>query len=461
MSLLATFIVPHPPMILPEIGKGEEKNVQKTIDSYLEISKEIARLKPDTVIVISPHALAYSDCFYLSLSKTVKGSFQRFGVKSLGYEMTNDVELTKSIIAYANQNDIEIDTTPSKPDELDHGVMVPLYFIQKFYQDFSLVRIPLSGLSMKTHYQMGQAILQAVNEISKNVVIVASGDLSHKLTPEGPYGFAAEGPVYDQRITEALEAGDFYQLLTIDDLLYQKAADCGRKSFVIMAGALDGYSVELKLLSYEGPFGVGYAVASFYPLKQDSSRHFLLPFETFFTDTMNQIRKNEDAYVRLARQSLEYFLEHHQTLSVPADLPEELTDNKAGVFVSLKIDHELRGCIGTISPITDCIAQEIIHNAISAGMNDPRFLPVQSDELKNIVYSVDVLSAPEPVHDIIELDPVIYGVIVKYHQRSGLLLPNLEGVDTVEEQLSIALRKAGINPSDPYSIYKFKVIRHH
>lgn len=460
MPLLATFIVPHPPMILPEIGKGDESKVQKTIDSYLEISKEIASLKPETIIVISPHALAYSDCFYLPLSKTLKGSFQRFGVKSVGYEMTNDIELTKSIISYAHQNDIEIYSTPSRPDELDHGVMVPLYFIHKYYQDFSIVRISLSGLSIKTHYQMGQAIYQAVNQLLKRAVIVASGDLSHKLTPDGPYGFAAEGPIYDKRMIEAFDTGDFFQLLTIDDYLYQKAADCGRKSFVIMAGALDGYTVKSRLLSYEGPYGVGYAVASFYPLIKDSSRQFLHRFEDYFNDAMNETRIKEGPYVHLARQSLEYYLEHHKIMGVPSDLPKELTDSKAGVFVSLKINHELRGCIGTISPTADNIALEIIQNAISAGMKDPRFLPVRSEELKNIVYSVDVLAAPEPVHDIIELDPVTYGVIVKYHQRTGLLLPNLEGVDTVEEQLSIALRKAGINPNDPYSIYKFKVIRH-
>lgn len=133
--------------------------------------------------------------------------------------------------------------------------------------------------------------------------------------------------------------------------------------------------------------------------------------------------------------------------------------DKRGVFVSLKKSGELRGCIGTIYPTTDSIADEIIRNAIAAGIDDPRFEKVEETELKDIDFSVDVLTHPEPAVKE-ELNPKEYGVIVSSRGKKGLLLPNLEGVDTVEEQLEISLRKAGIANSENYNIEKFMVIRH-
>jgi AmmeMemoRadiSam system protein A len=137
-----------------------------------------------------------------------------------------------------------------------------------------------------------------------------------------------------------------------------------------------------------------------------------------------------------------------------------MTENRAGAFVSLKKYGQLRGCIGTISPAYSNIAQEIIGNAISAGTRDPRFHPVRKDELDGIVYSVDILGEPEPIESIDQLDVKRYGVIVRAGRRSGLLLPDLEGVDTPEEQVSIALRKAGIRPDENYRMERFEVVRH-
>lgn len=461
MPLLGSFIVPHPPIIVAEIGKGEETKATKTIESYHQIAKKISELKPKTIVVISPHATSYSDCFSLSPKPSFQGTFSRFNAREIRFSGDNDLELTKIIIEEARLHDIDIYSTPSNCEELDHGVMVPLYFINQYYQDYQLVRIPLSGLPFRTHYQLGVCIQKAVNRLNKDVVIIASGDLSHKLKVDGPYGFIKEGPIYDQLITKAMAKGDFYQLLTLDDNLWNQAADCGRKSYIIMAGAYDGQSVSSNLLSYEAPFGVGYALATFTPVSTDPTRELLTKYDVFEHQLMNTIRISEDVYVQLARKSLEYYLLNHKPMPIPTDIPEELTHSRAGVFVSLKIQNTLRGCIGTISAVYESIASEIIHNAISAGTKDPRFSPVKPDELNKIIYSVDVLGEAEPVHDIIDLDPITYGVIVRYGPKSGLLLPNLEGVDTVEDQLSIALRKAGIQPNSPYTIERFKVIRHH
>ncbi len=166
-------------------------------------------------------------------------------------------------------------------------------------------------------------------------------------------------------------------------------------------------------------------------------------------------------FVELAKRAIETYVREGRVISPPEPLPEKMK-SRAGVFVSLKKHGQLRGCIGTFLPTTENLAIEIIKNAISAATQDPRFHPVQEDELEEITYSVDVLSEPEKVHDISELDPKKYGVIVTKGVLKGLLLPDLEGVDTVEEQLRIAKLKAGIPSYDQdVEIYRFSVQRYH
>jgi MEMO1 family protein len=205
-------------------------------------------------------------------------------------------------------------------------------------------------------------------------------------------------------------------------------------------------SVQPEILSYEAPFGVGYLVADLTPgaarMVKDAA-----------------VAREENEYVSLARQTLETFVRTQEIIEPPVGSP--LLNQRAGAFVSLKIDGQLRGCIGTIQATQASLAAEIIENAISAGYYDPRFPPVSREELDRLTYSVDVLSMPEAVSGPEELDPKQYGVIVESGSRRGLLLPDLEGVDTVEAQLAIALQKAGIAPHEKYRIFRFLVTRYH
>jgi AmmeMemoRadiSam system protein A len=167
----------------------------------------------------------------------------------------------------------------------------------------------------------------------------------------------------------------------------------------------------------------------------------------------------EDVFVKLARENVDSFVRTGKKINLPSDLPLEMT-NRAGVFVSIKKNGQLRGCIGTIAPTQSNIGQEILQNSISAAAYDPRFSPITSDELKSLVISVDVLFPPEHIKDKSELNVLKYGVIVSFSGKHGLLLPNLEGVDTVEKQISIALQKGGILPDEPYTMERFEVVRH-
>lgn len=164
-------------------------------------------------------------------------------------------------------------------------------------------------------------------------------------------------------------------------------------------------------------------------------------------------------FTRLARDVIESYVNGNGIPSIEG-ASEELTGKKAGVFVSLKKNGELRGCIGTIEPTKPTIAEEIASNAVSSATRDPRFPPVSPGELSELEYSVDVLGEAEEIPDMSYLDPEEYGVIVRSGNRSGLLLPDLEGVDTAENQVAIAKMKARISPSEPVQLYRFKVIRY-
>jgi AmmeMemoRadiSam system protein A/AmmeMemoRadiSam system protein B len=460
MPLSMAFIVPHPPIILPEVGRGEEKKIKKTIDAYHEIAARIAQYRPETIIITSPHATLYADYFHISPGKRAHGDLRRFGVYNVSIETEYDEDFVKALSLITEEDEIPAGTMGERDKTIDHGTLIPLYFINQVYSDYKTVRIGLSGLDPLDHYRFGRCIQKAIEKTERKVVFIASGDLSHRLKEDGPYGYVPEGPRFDKMVTDAMKTGDFLSFLTFDPSFCEAAAECGLRSFIIMAGALDGKSVKPELLSYEGTFGVGYTVSAFEVIGEDKNRQFDKIYIGNEREKLLTMKENEDEYVRLARLSLETYIKTGKTLLLPDGLPDELKKCRAGVFVSLKKHGRLRGCIGTISPVTGCVAEEILRNAVSAGTEDPRFSPVTEDELPELIYSVDVLAEPEKIESIDELDVKKYGVIVTSGYRRGLLLPNLDGVNTPEQQVSIALQKAGIRPDESYSMERFEVVRH-
>ncbi|QQK08876.1 AmmeMemoRadiSam system protein A [Miniphocaeibacter halophilus] len=460
MTIKNTFILAHPPIIVPEVGKGEERKARKTIEGFEKVAKIIASIKPETIILSSPHATPYADYINISSGEFGEGSFWNFRVPEVKMKIPYDNELVKKISELAEEKNIPAGTLGEQDDELDHGVLVPLYYINKYYKDYKLVRIGLSGLSLTKHYEFGKIVQKASEELSRKSVYIASGDLSHKLLPEGPYGFAPEGPVYDKKIGEIIETADFSKLFEFSPDFIEKAADCGLRSFVIMAGVLDSKEVKSQLFSLEGPYGVGYATGQFEVIGENNNRKFDKIYEEKEIDRVKDLRKDSDPWVELARKSLETYIRTNEKLKLPTNLPEEMTNTKAGVFVTIYKHGQLRGCIGTIEPVKDSVAEEILENAISSGTRDPRFPRVEESELNELVYSVDVLGEAEPISSLDELDTSKYGLIVTSGVKRGLLLPNIEGVDTPEEQLKIVRRKAGIYPHDKQTLERFKVVRH-
>ena len=255
MPLLAAFMVPHPPMIIPEIGRGSEEPVRGTITAYHQVAREIAGLEPDTIIISSPHAVMYADYFHISPGRKAKGSFAAFRAPEVSFDEKYDEDLVDRISILAMERGFPAGTLGERDRKLDHGTMVPLWFIRQKYSGANLVRIGLSGLPLSAHYELGQIIAEAVRDTGRRVVFVASGDLSHKLQPDGPYGFAPEGPMYDERIMDVCGRAAFGELLNFDEVFCEKAAECGHRSFVIMAGLFDGISVRAARLSHQDVTG--------------------------------------------------------------------------------------------------------------------------------------------------------------------------------------------------------------
>lgn len=261
-GILKAYVLPHPPIILPEVGMGEENKIEATSKAIKQVAREIAQLAPDTIILSSPHAPIYPGSFFLSFAEVDRMDLGNFGCPFVKEELKTDLAFAEAILLKAEEQNITI-ARDSSSDKPDHGSLIPLRFICSEYKDFNLVRIGPTFLPGETHYRIGQIIAEVAEELKRRVVFIASGDLSHVLKSDGPYGFMPEGPEFDQKMADILSRAAFDEILTLPKNLVKDAAQCGLCSFQIMAGAFDGREVDSKLLSYEGPFGVGYLVARF------------------------------------------------------------------------------------------------------------------------------------------------------------------------------------------------------
>ena len=461
MSVVGAIVVPHPPILLPEVGRGEEKKISATDAAYRKAAALVKELDPETIVLLSPHSVMYADYFHISPGRAAKGDMRQFHAPQVKIRAEYDSDFSEALANAASAEGFPAGTLGERNAELDHGTVIPLYFVNQFFTDYRLVRIGLSGLPLTDHYHLGQLIRQTAEKLDRRTVIIGSGDLSHRLKKDGPYGLAKEGPEYDERIMDVLSRAAFDELLDFDESFCDRAAECGHRSFCILAGALDGLSVEAERLSHEGTFGVGYGVCTYRVTGQDPSRYCLDRWRDRQRKSLEEKQRNEDAYVRLARAAVNSWVEWRKRPELPEDLPAEMLSGRAGVFVSLHKDGMLRGCIGTIQAVKRNIAEEIVENGISAATKDPRFSPVRPEELEALEISVDVLGKPEKIRSKEELDVKRYGVIVTKGFRRGLLLPNLDGVDTVEQQLSIALRKAGLSEREKdFEMERFEVVRH-
>ncbi|MDR1604879.1 MAG: hypothetical protein LBS10_08875 [Gracilibacteraceae bacterium] len=265
MALLGALVVPHPPLIVPEVGRGGEKAVQKTTAAYRAVAQAAARLQPETVIVVSPHAPCYRDYIQISPGASARGDFAAFGAARVAVEAEYDEDFAAALAAAAQAMDLPAGIEGESGSGLDHGTLIPLYFLNMFYRDYRLVRIGISALPAAVHYELGGLVRAVAKKMDRRTLFVASGDLSHRLLASGPYGFHPSGPLFDAWVTESIRTGNLENFLKPEEKMCDEAGECGLRSLQVLTGALAGLPFTPRLLSYEGPFGVGYAVAAFFP----------------------------------------------------------------------------------------------------------------------------------------------------------------------------------------------------
>jgi aromatic ring-opening dioxygenase LigB subunit len=252
-------ICPHPPLLIPEIGEEDALKVQNTSNAMQELAHDLAEKKIDTIAIISPHGPVFMDYMSINLAENLTGDFADFN-SAIRMEFPNDTELALYIKDLADTNKFPLQTV-SEP--LDHGTMVPLYFLTQQSEKIKVCHISFSYLDYNRHFTFGEIISEAIENMDKRVALIASGDLSHRLTPQAPAGYSPRGKEFDEKLIESLEKNDIMGVLNLDSSLLEEAGECGLRSIIILLGAISRLNYQFEKLSYENPFGVGYMVGRF------------------------------------------------------------------------------------------------------------------------------------------------------------------------------------------------------
>ncbi len=458
MPLLASYILPHSPLIVPAIGKGEEKALENTLDSYRKVAKEIASFHPDTIVIASPHAESYSDYFQLSNGETSTGSLKSYGAPHIRFRLHYDDELRKEIARLSFVNGIKAGYDDSESQSLDHGTMVPLYFINQEFNNYQLVRLGLTGLPLLSHYKMGAVIAEAAKKSGRRIVFIASGDMSHCLSKEGVYGYREEAEKYEKQLNKSLKAANFGDLLRMDARLVSRAKECGNRAFAILAGTLDRLAVETTFYSHEAPFGTGHGIYGYVVKGVDDSRAFGDYYVSKILLSLKEKKENCDDAVKLAYATVNQVVKG--TSATKMEVPSSYLDKKAGAIISIYEFGALRARFGSVSPSQSSFAQEVISSSILAAKDDTFFDAISEKELPYLDIVVSEVTDLRALKDEAEFDFENNGIYVKKGKKSGYSLPFDSFAFDYRKQLRVAKREAKLKEDEGASVYRFSLIQH-
>lgn len=259
--LKSAYICPHPPLLIPSIGRNYFSQVKSTARAMNELGNEIREKEISTIVIISPHGPVQMDAMSINGSEYMQGDFSEFGGDT-SMKVENNIDLAGNIKKTAKAKEIPAEIM-SENIPLDHGIMVPLFFLKKHNPRIKIVSIAFSYLDREKHFEFGEAIYEAIESAEEKIALVASGDLSHCLTADAPAGYSPKGKKFDERLIELLEKNEVGEIINLDSSLVEEAGECGLRSIIILLGALSSSEYKFEKLSYEGPFGVGYLVGRF------------------------------------------------------------------------------------------------------------------------------------------------------------------------------------------------------
>ncbi len=259
--LVFSAITPHPPILIPNIGKDEINKIKKTKEAMERLEQDLYLSKPDTIIVISPHGSLFTDAFSVNAHTNFVSDFEQFGDLTIKLQWKGSEHLAAKLKEMVKDENLPLQLISQ--EKLDHGTTIPLYYLTQHLPNTAILPIGYSALDNMSHLKFGEMIKELVMETDKRVAIIASGDLSHALTTDAPAGFHKSGQKFDNKIIELLETRNTAGIANLESKLVEESAECGYRSILTLLGILKNIKYDFKNYSYEGPFGVGYLVGNF------------------------------------------------------------------------------------------------------------------------------------------------------------------------------------------------------
>ncbi|MFP4198960.1 MAG: AmmeMemoRadiSam system protein B [Halanaerobium sp.] len=274
MGVKCAALLPHPPIVIEEIGGRELKKAEKTVQGFKKTAAEIVKFKDelDLIVFITPHGPVFRSTASLIIKDQLEGDFGDFGFPKLKFEEKSDTNFAEKLISNSKEKDLALQPLRKKDlenygidQELDHGIMVPLHYLEKAGLKLPILPVSIGFISYQELYKIGKEIAEVAAELNYSIAVIASGDLSHRLKKGAPAGYNPDAHLFDEKLIEYFKEKDFDSILNFDQELVEKAGECGLRPIVTMLGALDNLELELEINSYEGPFGVGYGTIFIYP----------------------------------------------------------------------------------------------------------------------------------------------------------------------------------------------------
>lgn len=434
-------LMPHAPILVPAVGGARGRDADATVGAMRAAAARVVSAAPESVVLVSPHSPRHPTAFGIWRGGWLRGSLDQFGAPEAGVNLQNDLQLASAIATEARVAGVETWDITRGP--LDHGALVPLWYLTDAGWHGPTVVLSLNHPQAGGLVELGRVIAAASVTLGRRIAIVASGDMSHRLKPGAPAGYDPRAKRFDRAFIETVGRGAYHNLLRLDPGLQELAAEDAVDSTVIAASAVGWSAAGHEVLSYEGPFGVGYGVA--------------VLFDGNGRPTASC--GGWGGLPRVARASVAAVLNGRE--AQPPQATDDVLRQRHGVFVTIRgREGELRGCVGTLSPQFPNVIAETWQMARDAAFRDGRFPPVRPEELPSLSFEVSVLQPLEEAASETELDPRRYGVVVGTEDgRRGALLPSIPEIRTVTQQLAIARRKGGIEPGEPVRLQRFTVTK--
>lgn len=436
-------LMPHAPVLVEGVGRPEHRRqCRATIRAMHLLARHALLARPDAVLVVSPHSPRLPRNFGLWQTACLQGSFAPFGAEEGRFVLPLDGEFTRRLTDEAVRRDLR--TWSIKHGALDHGASVPLAFLLAAGWRGPTAVIGLTDVMPEELNALGLAIAATATALDRRLAVIASGDMSHRLTRSAPCGYHKNGARFDRAFISLLHAGTTAEIPRMDTRLLENAAEDVVESVLVALAAVDAADSQPTVLSYEGPFGVGYGVAIL--AERPGSEPAALARSPVLSHRGDlPLVAREAVFARLGGS----------TAGPPFHAAGSLAASH-GVFVTLRTtDGALRGCRGTVEPVHRDLVEETWQVACLAAFHDPRFPPLRAEELAGVRFSVNVLGPLEAASPD-KLDPAAYGIAIRAHDgRHSLLLPAIKGIASVDAQLRVARQKAGMASDEPVEIQRF------